>query len=325
MPDEDKLLPLRQGETGPVLAAADMERMRSYAEGSIAESTKRAYRSAWQVFAQWCEARAYRSLPASPAVVAAFVADQAGQRAVATIGRYLAAIGEAHRIAKLPVPTGTVEVRTVMKGVRRKHGVAQHGKAPLLVSHLRRISEVLPATTLGVRDRALLLVGFAAALRRSELVGLDLGDLDFQEEGLALTLRKSKTDQTGKGRLVGVPYGSHVGTCPVRAARAWLEKSGIVEGPVFRPVTRHGHLGAARLSGQAVGEVVHRSVMLIGLDPAEYGGHSLRAGLATEAARAGAGEVAIMAQTGHRSVNTLRGYIRHGTLFTANAAAMVGL
>jgi len=325
MPNDDKLLPLRQGEIAPVLAAADLDRMRSYAEGSIAESTKRAYRSAWRVFTQWCEARAYRSLPASPAVVAAFVADQAGRRAVATIEKYLAAIGEAHRFGKLPVPTEAVEVRTVMKGVRRKHGVAQHGKAPLLVSHLRRISEVLPDSPIGTRDRALLLMGFAAALRRSELVGLDLADLDFRDEGLALTLRRSKTDQQGAGRLVGVPYGSHPGTCPVRAARRWIERAVLEEGPLFRPVNRHGRVASARLSGGAVAEVVKRSVQAIGLDAKQFGGHSLRAGLATEAARAGAGEIAIMAQTGHRSVNTLRGYIRHGSLFTANAAAMVGL
>ena len=299
--------------------------MRTYAAASISSATQRAYASAWRIFTAWSKRHGHEPLPAHPVVVAAFIADQAQQRSVATIEKYLAAIGEAHRLAKQEIPTRAVEVRAVMKGIRRTHGTAQRGKAPLLVTHLRRISGRLPASLIGTRDRALLLLGFAGALRRSELVGLDVEDLDFQDEGLALTLRRSKTDQTGQGRLVGVPYGSHPGTCPVRAARAWLEESGIVEGPVFLPVNRHGHLGEARLSSRAVADVVHRAVALIGLDQEAFGGHSLRAGLATEAARAGAGEIAIMAQTGHRSVTTLRGYVRHGTLFTANAAAMVGL
>ena len=326
MSDDNNLLPLHSSNQPPILAGADLARVVGYAEACIAPSTRRAYAAAMRVFEAWCLAAGHSALPAHATVVAAFVADQAaGGRAVATIEKYVAAIGEAHRLTRQPVPTESVEVRAVLKGIRRTHGVAQKRKAPLLVAHLRRISSALPDNLLGVRDRALLLLGFAAALRRSELVALDLDDLEFSDEGLTLAIRRSKTDQQGAGRLVGVPYGSQPATCPVRSTRSWMDEASLDAAPLIRPVDRHGRIGADRLSAWSVGYVVKRAVALIGLDPTDFGGHSLRAGLATEAARAGAGEVAIMQQTGHKSVATLKGYIRHGSLFRNNAAALVGL
>jgi len=326
MSDDNALVLAESFDADVPVAADDLARVRTYAAASKSSSTKRAYSSAWHVFTTWCEVQGYEPLPAHPVVVAAFVTDQARDKAVSTVEKYMAAIGEAHRITRqADVPTESPEVCVVMKGVRRTHRTAQKGKSALLVSHLRRISESLPDGLLGVRDRALLLLGFAAASRRSELVGLDVEDLEFRDEGLVVTIRRSKTDQEGAGRLAGIPFGSTPATCPVRAVRSWLRESGVEHGPLFRSVDRHGRMSDARLSGKAVGLVVKRGVAAIGLDPDEFGGHSLRAGLATEAARAGAGEIAIMKQTGHRSLATLRGYVRHGTLFVQNAAALVGL
>ena len=260
MPADNNIIVRDSASAGPLIAQADIDRARAYAEASIAASTKRAYTSAWRVFTSWCRGRGHRPLPAHPAVVAAFVADRAEQKAVGTVEEYLAAINEAHRLSDLPVPTREMEVRVVMKGIRRTHGTAQQGKAPLLVSHLRRIVEVLPEGVIGVRDRALLLFGFAGALRRSELVALDVEDFDFRDEGLAVTIRRSKTDQQGARRLVGLPYGSNPATCPVRATRGWLCESSAEAGPVFRSVDRRGHISPGRLSGKAVGLVVKRSV-----------------------------------------------------------------
>jgi integrase len=178
---------------------------------------------------------------------------------------------------------------------------------------------------LGVRDRALLLLGFAGAFRRSELTSLDHEDLEFTPEGLVALLRRSKTDQEAQGRKVGIPYGSNPQTCPVRAVQAWFAASEISTGPIFRRVDRHGKLRAGRLSGYAVALVVKRHAEAAGLDAAKYAGHSLRAGLATSAAIGGASERAIMAQTGHRSVSMVRRYIRDGNLFRENAAAKAGL
>jgi integrase len=183
----------------------------------------------------------------------------------------------------------------------------------------------LPATRVGLRDRAVLLLGFAGAFRRSELVSLDVADLEFSSAGLIVTLRKSKTDQKGAGRRIGIPYGSTEGTCPVRAVQAWLETARISDGPVFRPLDRFQRVQTTRLSDKAVALIVKRRAKAVGLDPTRYAGHSLRAGLATSAAAAGASERVIMSQTGHRSADMVRKYIREGSLFTANPAGMVGL
>src|SRR5262249_39752581 len=155
---------------------------------------------------------------------------------------------------------------------------------------------------IGARDRALVLLGFAGAFRRSELVGLDMSDLYFNRDGLTITLRRSKTDQEGVGRKIGIPFGANPESCPVRSVQEWLEYAGLAEGPVFRPIDRHGRLGLGRLSGIDVARVVKKLAGRAGLESAKFAGHSLRAGHATAAAIAGASERSIMAQTGHRSV-----------------------
>jgi integrase len=177
----------------------------------------------------------------------------------------------------------------------------------------------------GCRDHALLLLGFAGALRRSELAGLDVDDVTEGPDGLTVRLRRSKTDQEGAGRTVGIPYGSNLATCPVRAWRTWLQASGITNGPAFRPVDRHGRVGTTRLTAQAVALVAKRHAARAGLDPGEAAGHSLRAGLATSAAAAGVPERVIAATTGHKGTAMLRRYIREGSLFRENAASAVGL
>ncbi|WP_394793451.1 tyrosine-type recombinase/integrase [Armatimonas sp.] len=175
------------------------------------------------------------------------------------------------------------------------------------------------------RDRALLLLGFAGAMRRSELVGLDVADVVETADGLVVTIRRSKTDQEGQGRKIGIPYGSKLATCPVRSVRAWKARAQVTEGPLFRQVNRHGKVLEGRLGDRTVALVVKRAVAATGVDAASYAGHSLRAGLATAAAMAGVSERVIQGQTGHKSLPILRRYIREGSLFRENAAAEVGL
>ncbi len=244
---------------------------------------------------------------------------------VSTLQRRISAISQAHQAAQLDPPTRSLAVRTVMAGIRRAKGTAQAGKAAAVTDTIRMMVGTLPSSLLGLRDRALLLLGFAAALRRSELVGLDVGDVAFTRDGLVITLRRSKTDQEGQGRTIGIPPGANAVTCPVRALKGWIKAAGIEDGPLFRAITRHGHIAPARLSDKAVALVVKRTAQAAGLDPSVFAGHSLRAGLATSAAAAGVSERAIMAQTGHRSVAIARRYIREGSLFRENAAAAVGL
>ena len=174
------------------------------------------------------------------------------------------------------------------------------------------------------RDRALILLGFAGAFRRSELAQLRLTDILETEDGLRVRLRQSKTDQEGEGFVKGIPYGHEHKTCPVRAWQTWKEAAGITDGQAFRSVTWYSKMGDS-LSGWAVAEIIKRRAKAAGLDYTEFSGHSLRAGLITAAAHAGVSERVIAKQSGHKSLLVLREYIREGSLFTENAAAKVGL
>jgi site-specific recombinase XerD len=318
----DKLAP---APALPPALAAVAAQARDYIQDAKATSTLRAYGSDWRHFVGWCEQHQLPSLPASPETVGLYVTVLAETHKVATLQRRLSAISVAHQAAGHESPTKHVVVRTVMAGIRRTKGTAQTGKAPLLTPELKQLVAALPEGKLGLRDRALLLLGFAGAFRRSELVALDVADLQFGRDGLTVTLRKSKTDQEGAGQKKGIPYGSNPDTCPVRAVQDWITAAVLKEGPLFRPLNRHGQIKAQRLSDRAVARVVQRAAESAGLDAAQYAGHSLRAGLATAAAQAGVSERVIMQQTGHRSLPVLRKYIREGSLFRENAAAQVGL
>lgn len=209
-----------------------------------------------------------------------------------------------------------------MAGIRRSHRSApKRAKSPVMADQIRTILSSLPDSTIGIRDRALLGIGFGGGLRRSEIVALDAGDVTFTADGVEITIRRSKTDQEGEGRKIGIPHGSSPLTCPVRGLRAWLEHAGITEGPIFRSVNRHGQIAATRLSDKAVALTVKKHAEAVGIDPESVGGHSLRSGFATSAAKAGKSERSIMNQTGHRSVTVMRRYIRDGQLFFDNAAA----
>jgi integrase len=319
---------VKAGEAGTVdLSGVDpalIETARRRRKNIKAERTKETYRSQWWAFAGWCETRGLSCLPAAPVTVELYLNDRASKGIrPSSLDVALAAISQAHVAAGHPSPRSSLEVRTAREAIRREKGTAPAQKAPVLVSDLRAMVGTLPDTLAGLRDRALLLVGFAGGFRRSELVALELGDLSFASDGLSVTLRRSKTDQEGAGRVVGIPYGGTPATCPVRTLRAWLEAAQLAEGAVFRAV-RGTRVGGA-LSGRDVARTVKRAAELAGLDAARFSGHSLRAGLATAAAKAGKSERAIMRQTGHRSATMVRRYIRDAELFADNAAAGIGL
>ncbi|GMA66071.1 site-specific integrase [Alicyclobacillus fastidiosus] len=303
------------------------QRIRDYIDQSQAKNTRRGYKSDWDHFSHWCEAQSVQNLPCSPETVAYYISDLAehGYK-VSTLQRRLSSIAIAHKTAGYPSPTEDTGLRTVWRGIRKEHGTAQQGKKPLLTMDIKNMVHNLALDTLsGLRDRALILVGFAGGFRRSELVALDVADIQFAREGLVILIRRSKTDQTGEGRKVAIPYGSHLETCPVRALQDWLSASLITDGPLFRKVNKGDWVESRRLSDKSVANIVKRTIKSIGIDPTQYSGHSLRAGFATSSAAAGASERDIMRQTGHRSVVTVRRYIRDGEMFKANAAARLGL
>jgi len=301
---------------------AEVEAVRGYVEAAAAPATRRAYASDWRRFSSWCEARGLEALPALPETVATFLASEAeaGRRA-STIGRRVAAIRAAHERAGAAAPTSAPEVRVTLSGIRRKLGTAPERKAAATSDVLRSMLGTLDGTPAGLRDRALLLLGFTGAFRRGELAGLDVSDLAEEGEGLRVRVRRSKTDQEGRGTEKAIPRDPRPSLCPVAAVRAWLEAAGIQAGPVFRPVSKGGSVGEGRLTGRSVARIVKRAAARAGYDADTFGGHSLRAGLVTSAASAGRDLFAIMDVTGHRSVETVRGYVRRAQAFENNAAA----
>ena len=280
---------------------------------SVSDNTQLAYRSDLKQFEIWGG-----QIPATPELLAAYLASHAGKLSVATLERRLAAIAKAHAARDLPSPTNAI-VKATMRGIKRTYGTHQRQSKPLLRDDLFLILDKMTERRKELRDRALLLVGFAGGFRRSELVSLHYADIENVREGLIVTLRRSKTDQESVGRKIGIPYG-RTRHCPVSAVKAWLAVSNITMGPLFRPIDRHGHIHAKQLSGEAVSVVIRERLTAAGIDPSGFSGHSLRAGFATSAAQVGVSTTKIRAQTGHASDAMLGRYIRDGELFIGKPA-----
>ncbi|GJG86831.1 hypothetical protein tb265_20120 [Gemmatimonadetes bacterium T265] len=316
-------LPVRVTPAGALalpFRAEELAAAFDFAGQAQSPATARAYTSDVTVFTAWCVARALPSCPAAPATVAVFLADEA-QRGVkaSTLSRRLAAIRYAHLAAQLEPPTQAEEVRRVLRGIRRAVRTAPAKKAPATAECVVAMVSHCPKTLAGLRDRALLLLGFGGAFRRSEHSALDVADLDEWPEGLRVTVRHSKTDQEGAGAVVPVARGTHA--CPVKALRAWLTGAAITSGPVFRPVSKYGRPRAACLSPYSVGEIVKAYAERAGYDPALFGGHSLRAGFLTGAAERGKPLDRMMAVSRHKRVDTVLGYIRRADDFKDHAGA----
>jgi integrase len=302
-----------------------VEEAAAYARGARAASSRRAYQLDWDDFLNWCAQHGRMALPAEPSTVVLYMTALARTRKVSTIERRLAAISKAHTRRGLVSPTGDPAVRLVMSGIRRDKNVAPRRVAPIRAAHLRAIVGRIPPTRSGRRDRALLLVGFQGALRRSELVALDRTDVTFTADGVTLRIRRSKTDQEGAGADVAIPFGTRPETCAVQALRSWLMCLDDGAPAIFRGVGKGDRVSCERLSAQSVALVVKQHAAGLGL-PGEFAGHSLRAGFATSAAAGNATERDIMRQTRHKSAEMVRRYIRDGELFSqANAARFTGL
>ncbi|WP_298967726.1 site-specific integrase [uncultured Methylobacterium sp.] len=292
---------------------------RAFALAEKADATRLAYRRDFDHFAGWCRTVDRAPLPAEPATVAAYLADLArtGLKA-STIRRRLAAIRHAHKLSGLEPPTGAEPVRAVHRGIRRQLGTRVEQKAPATAAAIAAMLKRIDATTLtGKRDRALILLGFAGALRRSELVGLDVEDLTPAREGLLVQIRRSKTDQEGAGHEVPVPHGTKLK--PVEAVRLWLAAAEITAGPVFVRIRRGGHATVDRLTPQSVALIVKARAKAARLDPDLFAGHSLRAGFVTSALESGADVFAAADQGRWRKLETVREYDRRAKAFKNHA------
>jgi site-specific recombinase XerD len=252
--------------------------------------------------------------------VAAFLAWEAGRRVrPSTIGRRVAAIRYAHKLAGQEVPTDDERVRATVRGIRRAVGITTAKKTPATAGRIMAMAPLAGSRLAGLRDRALLLLGFAGAFRRSELVALDVEDIAETKEGLRVMIRRSKTDQEGKGAIIAIVRGAVA--CPVAAYAAWIAAANISTGPVFRPIAKGERLREVRLTDRSVAKIVKMHAARVGLDPACFSGHSLRSGFLTSAAARGASIFKMMDVSRHRSVDTLRGYVQDAELFRDHAGA----
>ena len=303
----------------PMPVATDAAR--EFALAEKAQATRRAYRSDFDGFCRWCVEQGVEALPALPETVTEFItaAALAGIKP-STLTRRMASIRYAHRLADHASPTESEKVRAVLRGIRNWKPQPPQRKAAATADRVVAMLAIIPADTLrGKRDRAMLALGMAGAFRRSELVALQVADLVRLPEGLQVTIRRSKTDQQGSGHVIAILRGSKIR--PVRAVQDWLDAAGITDGPVFRCIDRHGHLRAKALTPQTVALVVKAAAEAAGLDPAEFAGHSLRAGFLTSAAEAGADPLRMMEVSRHRRVETVAGYVRRANLFRKHAGA----
>jgi site-specific recombinase XerD len=324
--EQHALVPLA-AVPGAALAvpAPELERAYDYADEATAASTRRAYASDARRFAAWCATRSLSPCPATPETVAAFLAHEADAGVKpGTLTRRVAAIRFAHVVAGVEPPTSSEAVRRTMKGIRRKKGTKPARKAPATAERLLAMVSHIPIDTLGgLRDRALLLLGFAGAFRRSELAALEVHHLDISHKGLRVTVERSKTDQEQEGAVVAVARGAVA--CPVAAVSAWLAVAQITAGPVFRTITK-AKGGGRRVLDRAltpytIGEIVKQYAGRAGFDPAAFGGHSLRAGFLTSAAARGKALDRMMAVSRHKKVDTVMTYIRRAKDFEDHAGS----
>jgi integrase len=308
-------------QTLPVTTSVDnglalvVDRARDYAEAAHAENTRRAYRAGWNDFAAYCGANGLELLPASPQTVALYVTSLAERAKLATIRLYLVAIAQNHKERGLGSPVAHEMVRRVVRGIARTIGASQTRKSAVTLDHLRAILlEVRGDDLKARRDRAIVLLGFAAALRRSELVALCVEDLRFEKRGFVVIIRRSKTDEEAKGAEIAVPYVANRSLCAVRAVKAWLDASGVTAGPLFRSFSLQRQMQATAIDGRDVANLIKKLTSKARLD-GDFSGHSLRAGFATSAAASKASLDAIARTTRHKSVSVLTGYVRPAQAF----------
>lgn len=307
--------------------------LRNVADTMAAESL-RAYNSRWASFVAWADQNGRASFPASPSTVAAYLEALEGQgKSAATIAQVVAAIAKAHKVRGVPSPCSSEEVKAARKAAARRLGTAPHQKAAATAEVVRAlVSSICTADLIDLRDRALILCGFAGAFRRSELAALRVSDLREEKAAdgrpvIVVTVRKSKTDQEGQGmeKAIFAASGIDKSCCPVRALRAWIAAAGLSgNDPLFPSIRKGGHIGADCMGGDSVALVIKKRAAAAGVE-LDLSGHSLRRGFVTSAVESGASERAIMNQTGHKSPMMVRRYIERHNVLTDNAAAAITL
>ena len=316
------LYPLQKVEGRDLVPQSTVDLADEIAKAARSDNTRRMYTTHWRRYVDWCIRHGFRPLPVDATILKLYLTSCVDSHKVGTIECYLSVIVEACKLHGDPSPREHPVIKEFMKGLRNKYGAPQREADPILLETLKAMLSALPDNVIGIRDHALLVVGFASACRRSEIVGFRIEDLALVNEGYIVRIPRSKTDQEGQGRMIALPYGTDELTCPVGRLKAWFEASGISDGNVFRSVDRHGKIGAG-LTDKAVALVVKRAAVRAGLDSTKLSGHSLRCGFVTEAKLRGHDDYSIMLQTGHKSARMVHKYTRRVDIF--KQGAKVGL
>jgi integrase len=309
-------------------AALALAKSQAYQDAADAPATLRAYASDLANYKAWCDKHGFLPMPATPAVVGAYLAAAGEGYALPTLRRRVAAIARACGVAGQPLDTKHPAIRETLRGIARKHGVPARRAAALTTAEVKRLARACGTDLAGARDRALFLVGFAGALRRSELVALDVAHVTWTADGMKLLIERSKTDAEGEGAEIAVPRGRSPETCPVTALDQWLTVAGITAGPLFRKVNRGGVVETDRLVPDAVRQILIKRAARAGLQGTlaePVSPHGLRAGFVTTAYRNGVPDEEIMGHTRHRSLTTMRSYVRRAKLSAASPAGKLGL
>jgi site-specific recombinase XerD len=293
-------------------------------QNSKANNTVRAYKSDFNNFELFCAQNGFKSLPSEPKIVSLYLTYLSTKDVkMSTLKRRLVSIGVIHKLKGHYLDTKHPSIIENIMGIKRRKGSIQKGKKPLLINDLKQIINVIDKEKIEeikkVRDRSIILIGFSGGFRRNEIISLNYEDIDFVQEGLKISLKRSKTDQFGEGSMKGLPYFDNSQYCPVVSIRKWIEISKINSGPLFRRFTKGSKLSDNRLSDQTVALLIKDYLKIAGIESRNYSGHSLRSGFATSAAESGAEERSIMAMTGHKSTEMVRRYIKDANLFKNNA------
>ena len=290
---------------------------------SKANNTLRAYKSDFKDFGAFCAKHGFNSIPTEPKVVSLYLTHLSTNSKISTLRRRLVSIGVVHKLKGHYLDTKHPIIIENLMGIKRKKGSIQTGKKPILINHLKQIINVIDEQKIEkikkLRNRTLILIGFGGGFRRTELISINYEDLDFVEEGVKITLRRSKTDQFGEGLVKGLPYFTNEKYCPVTSLKNWVNLSKIKTGPIFRRFAKSSILTGHRLTDQSVVLIIKDCLKLAGIENQNYSGHSLRSGFATVAAESGADERSIMAMTGHKTTQMVRRYIREANIFKNNA------
>ena len=292
-------------------------------KSSKSNNTLRAYKSDFRDFGAFCAKHGFNSMPTEPKIVSLYLTHLSISTKISTLRRRLVSIGVVHKLKGHYLDTKHPVIIENLMGIKRKKGSIQIGKKPILINHLKEIINVIDNQKIDkikkLRNRTLILIGFGVGFRRTELISIDYEDLDFVEEGLKITLRRSKTDQFGEGLVKGIPYFTNEKYCPVISLKNWINLSKIKTGPIFRRFAKGSILTSNRLTDQSVVLIIKDCLKLAGIENKNFSGHSLRSGFATVAAESGADERSIMAMTGHKTTQMVRRYIKEANIFKNNA------